>query len=90
MYFSTFFNRKIKLLQLYVSCPCRPSETIKRRRKESKYGEAITFSNRLNELKEKVKNSKSKKESLKSTIQTSSTFRAHADLETPKREKRGL
>ncbi|CAF4735952.1 unnamed protein product, partial [Rotaria magnacalcarata] len=42
------------LLQHHVPPPTLPSKTNKRTRKEGQYGEEITSSNRLNELKEKV------------------------------------
>ncbi|CAF3088028.1 unnamed protein product [Rotaria sp. Silwood2] len=50
------------LLQQHVSPPTLPSKTNKRTRKEGQYGEEITSSNRLNELKEKVSLSSTKKQ----------------------------
>ena len=51
-----------------------PSNIKKRKRTESKYGEEITSSNKLNELKEKVAMSNSKKRSIKPAKQINSTF----------------
>lgn len=57
------------LLQNYVSPPTLSSKTNKRRRSEGKYGEEITSSSRLKELKEKESSSKKKKQSSKLTIE---------------------
>ena len=51
------------LLQHYVSSPTLSSKTNRRTRNEGKYGEEITSSSRLKELKEKESSSNIKKQS---------------------------
>ncbi|CAF4383468.1 unnamed protein product, partial [Rotaria magnacalcarata] len=62
------------LLQHHVSPPTLPSKTNKRTRKEGQYGEEITSSNRLNELKEKVSLPRTKKQKSKLTITANISF----------------
>jgi hypothetical protein len=78
------------LLQQYVPSPPPPPKTIKRARTEGIYGEEITSSNRLNELKEKSEKLISKKRPIKSARQTSSTFLDTTDSETTTRKRRRL
>ncbi|CAF3903029.1 unnamed protein product [Rotaria sp. Silwood1] len=61
------------ILQQHAPSSSSSSNRIKRTRTEGKYGEEITSSNRLNELKEKTTTLNLKKRSIKSTKQTSST-----------------
>ncbi|CAF3927604.1 unnamed protein product [Rotaria sp. Silwood1] len=80
------------ILQQHVPSSSSSSNRIKRTRTEGKYGEEITSSNRLNELKEKTTTLNLKKRSIKSTKQTSSTsvLASGADLETTTRKKRKI
>ncbi|CAF4626291.1 unnamed protein product [Rotaria sp. Silwood2] len=80
------------ILQQHVPSSASSSNRIKRTRTEGKYGEEITSSNRLNELKEKVTTLNLKKRSIKSTKQTTSTsvLASGADLETTTRKKRKI
>ena len=61
------------LLQHYVSSPTLSSKTNKRTRNEGKYGEEITSSSRLKELKEKESSSNIKKQSSKLTMEINIT-----------------
>ena len=80
------------LLQQHVpaSSSSSSSNIRKQKRTKGKYGEEITLSNRLNELKEKAAISNSKKRPIKSTKQINSTsiIDDDNDLETTTRKKR--
>ncbi|CAF3956167.1 unnamed protein product [Rotaria magnacalcarata] len=77
------------LIQQHIPPPSSSSNTTKRTRGEGKYGEEITSSNRLNDLKEKSSKLSSKKRSIKSTTETSETsvFASGDDLEVTKKKK---
>ena len=82
------------LLQQHVPASSSSSSSSlnirKQKRTKGKYGEEITSSNRLNELKEKAAISNSKKRPIKSTKQINSTsiIDDDNDLETTTRKKR--
>lgn len=80
------------LLQQHVpvSSSSSSSNAKKQKRTEGKYGEEITSSNRLNELKEKAAMPNSKKRPIKSTKQTNSTsiIDDDNDLEATTKKKR--
>ncbi|CAM4753407.1 unnamed protein product [Rotaria magnacalcarata] len=80
------------LIQQHIPPPSSSSNTTKRTRGEGKYGEEITSSNRLNDLKEKSSKLSSKKRSIKSTTETSETsvFASGDDLEVTKKKKRRI
>ena len=78
------------MLQQHVPASSSSLNIRKQKRTKGKYGEEITSSNRLNELKEKAAISNSKKRPIKSTKQTNSTsiIDDDNDLETTTRKKR--
>ena len=76
------------LLQHYVSPPTLSSKSNKRTRNEGKYGEEITSSTKLNELKEKASKSNTKKRRTNSTMEMSVTSACSNGIDTATTAKR--
>lgn len=64
-----------------------PPRTFRRTRTEGQYGEEITSSNRLDQLKEKAQKLNSKKRSIDSMLDASSTTTSVADVGTKTRKR---